>query len=162
MTRTGAACGRTNTKHETRGEKPMGENFLADIPMTQHGSIQVHVPQISAGTDKKYPILRCPHKMKVVAAYVIFQAGITGADTNTFTAKLLNGSTDGSGTTLIASKAYTNGVDATALDPESLTLTSTATDLICDAGDVLEYFSDQAGAGLQDEEKIIQIDYQLQ
>ena len=35
----------------------MGENFLADIPMTQHGSIQFHVPQISAGTDKKYPIL---------------------------------------------------------------------------------------------------------
>jgi hypothetical protein len=52
----------------------------------------------------------------------------------------------GSGTTLMASKAFTSGVNATAEDETSLTLSVTAADLVVAAGDVVEVKSLHVGA----------------
>lgn len=141
----------------------MGENYLADIPMEKHGSVQVYVPANAGDTDVKHPIFQAPHKMKVIAAKVIYQAAITGQATNYITAKVINAGTDGAGTTVIGSKAYTNGVDAAVLVPEDLTLSGTAADLIVKAGETLAYLSDMTGSSVPDDtQKIVQIDYQLQ
>lgn len=141
----------------------MGQNFLADVPMAKHGSIQVYVPANTGDTDVKHPIIKAPHKMKVIAVNAVFQADVTGADTDYCTPSVINAGTDGAGSTVVASKAYTNGVDAVALVPESLTLSSTAADLIIEAGETLAYLSNMTGSSVyDDEQKIIQIDYQLQ
>lgn len=141
----------------------MGQNFLADIPMAKHGSIQVYIPANTGDTDVKHPVFQAPHKMKVIAVYAIFQAAITGANTDYCTPTLINAGTDGAGTTIVASKAYTNGVDAAALVPEALTLSGTAANLIIEAGETLAYLSNMTGSSVYDDnQKIIQIDYQLQ
>ena len=141
----------------------MGQNYLADIPMAKHGSIQVYVPANAGDTDVKHPIIRVPWDIKVVAAYVIFQAAITGADTNYCTPTLLNAGSAGVGTTVIASKAYTSGVDAVALLADALTLSGTAANLLVSAGEMLAYLSDMTGSSVYDDlQKIIQVDYQIQ
>lgn len=136
----------------------MAMRALQDIPGTHIKA--VYVPAVTAGTDKKYPLFRAEADITITAAYFIPQANITGQDTNTMTVKVINAGTDGSGTTLIASKAYTSGNNATALKPEALTLSTTAANLDIDAGEVIAYFNDQAGTGLNCPEGVIEVHFQ--
>jgi hypothetical protein len=130
-------------------------------PQHRPGSYEktVYIPVVAAGTDKVKPIMIAPFNGVLVSAKKIFTTAITGADTNTFTAEIINGGSNGLGTTLMASKAYTNGVDAVAQTPESLTLSATVANRTFSAGDVIQYKSNQAGTGLQDEEGYVELTF---
>jgi len=133
--------------------------FLFDKDLS--GSVQMYIPANAGDTDVKHPIFRAPHKMKVLAVYAIFQTALTGADTNFVTPTVINAGTAGSGTDVIASKAYTSGVDAAALVPEALTLSGTPANLVIAEGDVLAYLSDMSGSSVNDDnQKVIQVAYQ--
>jgi len=131
----------------------IAQNSLHDIP-GEH-TITAYVPSTAAGTDKSYPVVVVPFKSVVVDCKIIFDTAVTGADTNTFTATLLNGGAAGTGTTSVATGAYTNGNDAAALTPETLTNSGTSANLNLAADDVLVYKSDQAGTGLIDPAKVV-------
>lgn len=141
----------------------MGKNFFGDVPMEKHGSFHVRVPANTGDTDVKHAIARVPWDIKVIAAYVMFQGAITGADTNFVTPTIINAGLVGTGADVVASKAYTSGVDAVALVAEALTNSVTPANLLVSAGEVLAYLSNMTGSSVFDDlEKVVQVDYQIQ
>lgn len=73
---------------------------------------------------------------------------LTGADTNSATLDVINKGAAGAGTASVASKAFTNGVNAPAFDETAITNSGTAANLDCNAGDVLAYRRTKVGTGL--------------
>lgn len=114
----------------------------------------------AAGADASDRYVVAPFDGKVTGARVITAAAITGANTESRTIQVFNRGQAGSGTTLVASKAFTSGVNAAANDETALTLTATAADLIVAAGDVLEAVSLHVGAtGLAGPEFGFRVDF---
>lgn len=75
---------------------------------------------------------------------------ITGANTNTRLHRVINRGTDGSGTDVVASLQYNSGVNATAGDEKTITLSVTAADLEVDEGETLAFESNAVGTGIAD------------
>lgn len=73
---------------------------------------------------------------------------LTGADTNSATLELINKGAAGAGTTQVAAKAFTNGVNAAAGDETAITLSATPANLNVTAGDVLAFRRTKVGTGL--------------
>jgi hypothetical protein len=84
----------------------------------------------------------------LAAASIIPLTVLTGADTNSRTIQVFNRGQDGSGTTLMASKAFVNAVNAPAEDETTLTLSVVAGATTIVAGDVIEVKSLHVGTGL--------------
>lgn len=104
------------------------------------------VASAAAGADSSGRYVVAPFDGKVTAASVICASAITGANTDSRTIQLFNRGQAGSGSTLVASKAFTSGVNATADAATALTLTATAADLNVVAGDILEFVSLHVGS----------------
>lgn len=104
------------------------------------------VASTAAGADASGRYVKAPFAGRVTAASIIAAAAITGANTDSRTVQLHNRGAAGSGTTLVASKAFTSGVNAVADTPTALTLSATAADLVVAEGDVLEFTSLHVGA----------------
>ncbi len=137
----------------------MGANALSDIPMVKSGSVTFYVPATTASaSDSEYAMWRAPWAMTLVNAYVTYDAAITGANTNTFTAKVMNRGTANAGTTVLASKAFTSGVNSAINVATALTNGAT---LSIAEGEVITYLSDQAGSGMNDTAHAVTIDYLL-
>lgn len=75
---------------------------------------------------------------------------ITGANTNTRSVSLVNKGQAGAGTTTIATLQFNSGVNTTASDEKTITLSGTAADLVVAAGDVLQWQSTAVGTGIAD------------
>lgn len=104
-----------------------------------------------AAADGDCPLLIAPWAGSVVSVKYIPVATITGANTDSRTLRVINKGAAGSGTTVMASKAFTNGVNGTAFTAVDITNSVTATDLDFAAGDVLDFNSLHVGAtGLAD------------
>lgn len=115
----------------------------------------------AAGADASGRYVVAPFTGKVTGARVIAAAAITGANTDSRTIQLHNRGAAGSGTTLVASKAFTSGVNAAADDETALTLSATAADLLVTEGDVLEFTSLHVGStGLAGPEFLGEVDFQ--
>jgi hypothetical protein len=112
-------------------------------PLIQY--VGVPVASTSAGTDAS-GLTVAPFAGTLSAASIISLTTLTGANTESRTLQVFNRGQAGSGTTLMASKAFTSGVNATAEDETSLTLSATAADLVVAAGDVVEVKSLHVGA----------------
>lgn len=93
-------------------------------------------------------ITEAPFDGTLTAAAIIPLTTLTGANTDSRTLQVFNRGQAGAGTTLMASKAFTSGVNAPAEAETSLTLSSTASDLVVASGDVIEVKSLHVGAGL--------------
>lgn len=104
------------------------------------------VASAAANADASGRYVRVPFAGTVTGARVVTAAAITGANTESRTIQLFNRGQAGSGTTLVASKAFVSGVNATADDDTALTLSATAADLVVAAGDVLEFVSLHVGS----------------
>jgi hypothetical protein len=76
--------------------------------------------ETAAATTFEYTIGAVPWKCKVKKCTVVFDATVTGQDTNYATLSIVNKKGDGSGTTALASKAFTAGVNGTAFIETSL------------------------------------------
>lgn len=109
------------------------------------------VPAVGAAADDTTTIGLAPFTGVVTAVTYVADTTLTGANTESRTLSLLNKGQAGSGTTAIATKAFTSGVNATAFDETAITLSVTAADLNVTEGDVLAFKSLHVGStGLAD------------
>lgn len=104
------------------------------------------VAAAAANADASGRYVEAPFDGTVTAASIITAAAITGANTDSRTVQLFNRGQSGSGTTLVASKAFVSGTNAAADDETALTLSGTAADLVVAAGDILEFVSLHVGS----------------
>lgn len=126
-------------------------------PFTQYIGVPVAA---SAGTADASGLTVAPFDGTIAAASLIPLTALTGANTDSRTFQVLNRGQAGSGTTVIASKAFTSGVNAPAEDETTLTLSVTAADLVVAAGDVLECKSLHVGStGLAGPQGLVRLQY---
>lgn len=120
--------------------------------------IEADVPAVStAGNDDDTVIAQAPFDCTVTAVQYVPESAITGADTNSRTVSLVNKGQAGSGTTTVASLALTNGVNASANDDKTITLSGTAANLDLAAGDTLQWRSIHVGTGIADPGGLVRI-----
>lgn len=113
--------------------------------------IEEDVPAVStAGNDDDTVLAQAPFAGTVTAVQYVPEAAITGAATNHRTISLVNKGQAGSGTTTIASLTFDNGVNATANNEVSLTLSGTAANLVVAEGDTLQWRSIHVASGIAD------------
>ncbi len=115
-------------------------------PYTQ--TRQTEVAAAAQAADVSGAYVKAPFAGSVTAAAIIASAAITGANTDSRTVQLHNRGQAGSGTTLVASKAFTTGVNAAADDETALTLSAVADATDVAEGDILEFTSLHVGDGL--------------
>jgi hypothetical protein len=104
-------------------------------PLTR--TFEAVIPATAAGADFEIVICKAPFAGTLSAASYTPDTDITGANTDSRTIQVINKAADGNGTTVMASKAYTLGVNATDFNEETLTLSATAADLVVAAGDII-------------------------
>lgn len=122
---------------------------MTAAPLTRQ--FQTLLPATAAGADFVAVICTAPFAGTLSAASYIADTTLTGANTDSRTLNIHNRGQAGSGTTVMATKAFTSGVNATQYDETTLTLTSTAADLIVAEGDVISVQSlHVGGTGLAD------------
>src|SRR6266545_989745 len=113
------------------------------------GNIYPHiwVPYVPAASGAAGGgLFTVPYNMRLTAATLNWGAAITGTATNFFTVSFFNA---GAGTVQWATAiAYSNTVNAAKATPITLTLSSTASDLLLAAGDVLSVEITTTGTGL--------------
>lgn len=100
-----------------------------------------NVAAAAAAADASGAYVKAPFAGTVTAASIIAASTLTGANTESRTVQLFNRGQAGVGTTLVASKAFVSGVNATADDETALTLTATLVDRDVLADDILEFVS---------------------
>ena len=120
--------------------------------------IEVDVPAVStAGNDDDTVAFQAPFDCTVTAVEYVPEAAITGADTNSRTVSLVNKGQAGSGSTSVASLALTNGVNATAYNERTVTLSGTAANLVLAAGDTVQWRSIHVGTGITDPGGVVRV-----
>lgn len=120
---------------------------------------RANVPSVAANTDAETDILIAPEAATVTAVTYVAATAITGANTDSRTAVLVNKGQSGSGTTIVATKAFTSGVNAAADDDTAITLSATAANLVVASGDVLVWQSNHVGStGLADPGGLVVVD----
>lgn len=126
-------------------------------PFTQ--SIQARVAAVAAGSDLESNVVGdVPFAGVVSGVNYIPDTVLTGANTDTRTLVLVNKGQSGAGTTVVATKAFTAGVNAPADDSTAITLSATAANLVVAAGDVLAWQSTHAGStGLADPGGVVEV-----
>lgn len=109
------------------------------------------IPATAAGSDIEKNVHVAPFAGTVSACTYTPDTVLTGANTDSRTIVLVNKGAAGSGTTIVATKAFTSGVNIAADDEGTITLSATAANLVVAAGDVLAWQSTHVGAtGLAD------------
>jgi hypothetical protein len=115
---------------------------------------------VAAGSDATVNICAAPFAGKITGVRYAPNAVLTGANTDSRTLSIINKGQAGSGTTTMASKAFTSGVNAPASDETAITLSVTAADLIVAAGDIIAFKSTHVGStGLADPGGLIEVDF---
>lgn len=123
----------------------MGTEFMADIPGQHVEKVRTIVVGTSDAT-RLDAIFRALFDCRITAVSYIPDAAITGADTNTRHVNILDRGLDGAGTTEIANKDYTSGIDATALNEEVIVMSLPNHAL--SQGDVLAVQWEEIGTGI--------------
>ena len=121
-------------------------------------TIKLTVPAVSAAATATAAATECPYAGTVTAVTYTPVANITGDNTNTRTFTLVNKGADGNGTTVIATRAMTTGVNATDFNEDALTLSVVAGATTVAEGDILAWVSTHAASGLADPGGLVQID----
>lgn len=120
--------------------------------------IEADVPSVgTAGNDDDTIVGQAPFDCTVTSVEYIPEAAITGAATNNRTVSLINKGQAGSGTTVVASLNFDNGVNASAANERAITLSATAADRVLAAGDTLLWRSLHILTGITDPGGLIRI-----
>lgn len=117
-------------------------------PLTLYPAVVL--PAVATATDADVAVYVVPFDCTVTAVTYTPNATITGANTNSRTLNVVNKGATGVGATVVASKAFVSGVNATGYDETVITLSGTPANLALTAGDVLSLNSDSIGTGLAD------------
>lgn len=122
------------------------------------GGRQVAVqPQATAGSDLNTNVWVVTSDCTVTAVTYAPVTAITGANSNTRSVSLVNKGTDGLGSTVVATIQYNSGVNATASDENTVTLSGTPANLNLTAGQLLQWQSTHVGTGIADPGGLINI-----
>jgi hypothetical protein len=109
------------------------------------------VPAVAAGSDSERNVVDVEFAGTVSSVVYAPDTVLTGANTDSRTIVLVNKGQSGSGTAIVATKAFTSGVNAAADDETTITLSGTAGNLVVAAGDILAWQSTHVGStGLAD------------
>lgn len=109
------------------------------------------VAAVAANADAERNVLTVPWAGTVTNVTYSPDSVLTGANTDSRTVVLVNKGQSGSGTTVVATKAFTSGVNAPADDITTITLSVVAGATTVAAGDVLAWQSTHVGStGLAD------------
>lgn len=110
--------------------------------------VDIAVPSTAAGVPAGGSFV-APNKLSIVSAVLVWGAAITGAATNNFIISFFNRGAAGAGTVQWATAiTYANGTNAAKATPVTLTLSSTASDLLVASGDVISVELTVNGSGL--------------
>ena len=122
-------------------------------------TIRVPVAAVIAASDLTSPLGIAPFAGTITGVRYIPTSVLTGADTNSRTANVYNRGQAGAGTTVVASKAFTAGVNAPANDGTDITLSGTGANLVVAQGDALDWESlHVGGTGLADPGGLVEVD----
>lgn len=132
-------------------------NSLHDIPGEHVACVPFREHAAATATERQHAWV-APFKCKVTACDVIFDANITGADTNyTDVGTSFNGGSD-----IINEDSFQSGTDAVAGSPHPFTGAHAANNLpvTLDAGDVIQVDWTKTGNGLKIPTGLLVIKYQ--
>lgn len=110
--------------------------------------IQSTLPALGAAVAGDQVVGEAPFTGTVTGVTFTPEANITGDSTNTRTFTLQNKGQAGSGTTVIATLAFTTGNNAVMFDEKAFTLSGTAANLNVTDDDILVVVETVAGSGL--------------
>lgn len=116
------------------------------------------VPAVAQAADSSVAILEMPYAGTVTAVSYTPIANITGDTTNSRTLTLVNKGLDGNGTTVVATLAYTTGVNATDFNEDALTLSVVEGATTVAEGAILAWVSTHVASGLADPGGLVQIE----
>lgn len=86
----------------------MGASFLADIPGNAFRVVYHNAAIASDGAASRFAMFRAPANLQITAAYWVPYGADQGADTGSYRKlSIVNGGTDGTATTVVASIALT-------------------------------------------------------
>jgi hypothetical protein len=120
--------------------------------------LEASVPAVAtAGNDDDTVVGQAPFACTVTAVEYVPEATITGAATNNRSVSLVNKGQAGSGTTVVATLAFGNAVNATANNERAIPLSSTAADRVLAAGDTLQWRSLAVGTGITDPGGLVRV-----
>jgi hypothetical protein len=114
-------------------------------------------PVSTVGNDLNTNVYQCPRAGTVSAVTYATVTAITGANTNTRSASLVNKGQAGTGTTVVATLQFDSGVNTVANVPKALNLSATPANLAVAAGDVLQWQSTHVGTGIADPGGLLQL-----
>lgn len=118
---------------------------LHDVPGNHVAFYALRGHAAATATEKAF-VFRAPFDAKIVSVEIIWDAAITGADSNTTHVNLLNAGTAGTGSTELGNIDYVSGTDAGAGVAEDLY--SPDTPLSVDSGTILAVQLEKVGNGL--------------
>lgn len=113
-------------------------------------TLEADVPAVATAVSDDNVIAQAPYAGTVTAVQYVAEAAITGANTNTRSVSLINKGQAGAGTTVVATLQFDSGVNATANDEKTITLSGTPANLVIADGDTLLWRSTAVGTGLAD------------
>jgi hypothetical protein len=121
---------------------------------------RVFVPACAAGADFESVGATAPFTGTVTAVTHTTTTAITGADTDSRKIQVWNRGQAGAGTAAVAELAYAANVNTVAKVPKTVTLTSTAADLVVAEGDKIAAKSLHVGStGLADPGGYVEITF---
>lgn len=113
-------------------------------------TVEANVPAVAAAADDDTVLAQAPYAGSVTAVYYVPEDEIIGADDDSRSLQLLNRGQDGTGDTVVASRALAEGVDAAASDEIAVSLSPTDASRVIAEGDTLVWSSEHIGEGLAD------------
>jgi hypothetical protein len=130
---------------------------MADTAPLQRVLEQDVAPVATAGNDLDSVVSQAPFDCTVTKVEFVPVTAITGANTNTRSVTLFNKGQGGAGTTTVATLQFDSGVNASANDEKTVTLSGTAANLDLTAGDTLLWRSLHVGTGIADPGGLVRV-----
>lgn len=120
---------------------------------------QLSLPATGAAADYDQSIAEAPFDGRVIAASYTPEANITGNSTESRTLTIVNKGIDGNGSTVVATLAFTAGVNGADFDEIAFTLSATPANLQVAKGSILAVVSTHVGStGLADPGGLVQVE----
>lgn len=119
---------------------------------------KVTIPALGAAVNGDQAISEAPFAGTVTAASFTPEAAITGDNTNTRTLTIVNKGAAGAGTTVVATLAFTTGVNGVAFDERQFVLSAVAGATTVAEGDILQVNEVIAASGLANPGGLVQVE----
>lgn len=121
--------------------------------------LQATIPATAAGADYDQSLGEAPFAGTVTAVSYTPEANMTGDNTESRTLRLVNKGADGNGSTVVATRALTTGVNSTDFNEDAFTLSVVTGATTVAEGDILAFTSTHVGGtGLADPGGLAQVD----